>query len=116
MGAVCGKAARTDLCGGREVTRVPTATGIFALTRALGAKQALRDIGMPESGIDRAADLASQNPYPNPRPIEREAMRALIARACAGVRRSGPDWELTHEGDRGKMIRSMPPLELLSAA
>ena len=25
-GAVCGKAARTDLCGGREVTRVPTAT------------------------------------------------------------------------------------------
>src|SRR5262245_30929502 len=25
--AVCGKAARTDLCGGREVTRVPTATG-----------------------------------------------------------------------------------------
>jgi hypothetical protein len=27
VGAVCGKAARTDLCGGREVTRVPIATG-----------------------------------------------------------------------------------------
>src|SRR5712691_1572140 len=26
VGAVCGKAARTDLCGGRGVTRVPTAT------------------------------------------------------------------------------------------
>jgi hypothetical protein len=26
VGAVCGKAARTVLCGGREVTRVPTAT------------------------------------------------------------------------------------------
>ena len=26
MLALCGKAARTDLCGGREVTRVPTAT------------------------------------------------------------------------------------------
>jgi hypothetical protein len=25
VGAVCGKAARTDLGGGREVTRVPTA-------------------------------------------------------------------------------------------
>ena len=25
VGAVCGKAARTDLCGEREVTRVPTA-------------------------------------------------------------------------------------------
>jgi RNA-directed DNA polymerase len=27
VGAVCGKAARTDLCGGRPVTGVPTATG-----------------------------------------------------------------------------------------
>src|ERR1041385_1712285 len=27
VGAVCGKAASTDLCGGREATRVPTATG-----------------------------------------------------------------------------------------
>src|SRR3984893_3334996 len=26
VGAVCGKAARPDLCGGREVTRVSTAT------------------------------------------------------------------------------------------
>src|SRR6202011_948171 len=32
VGAVCGKAARTDLCGGREVTRVPTANGSQALT------------------------------------------------------------------------------------
>jgi hypothetical protein len=28
VGAVCGKAARTDLCGGREVTRVPTAKAL----------------------------------------------------------------------------------------
>src|SRR5213079_2371076 len=27
VGAVCGKAARTVLCGGRAVMRVPTATG-----------------------------------------------------------------------------------------
>src|SRR5271166_4676620 len=26
VGAVCGKAARTDLCGGCEATRIPTAT------------------------------------------------------------------------------------------
>src|SRR5262249_274460 len=26
VGAVCGKVARPDLCGGREVTRVPTAS------------------------------------------------------------------------------------------
>ena len=28
VGAVCGKAARTDLGGGREVTRVPTAKAV----------------------------------------------------------------------------------------
>ena len=33
VGAVCGKAARTDLCGGREVTRVPTAKDAFAALR-----------------------------------------------------------------------------------
>src|ERR1700746_2275384 len=30
VGAVCGKVARPDLCGGREVTRVPTATSATA--------------------------------------------------------------------------------------
>ena len=29
-GAVCGNSARTDLCGGRGVTSVPTATRLFA--------------------------------------------------------------------------------------
>jgi hypothetical protein len=35
VGAVCGKAARTDLCGGREATRVPTAkqTQVLQLIR-----------------------------------------------------------------------------------
>ena len=39
---------------------------------------------MPESGIDQAADLAVKNPYWNPRTIEREAIRELIARAWRG--------------------------------
>jgi maleylacetate reductase len=33
---------------------------------------------MPEDGLDRAADLAVANPYWNPRPIERAAVRALL--------------------------------------
>jgi hypothetical protein len=33
VGAVCGKAARTDLCGGREATRVPTAKPTHAELR-----------------------------------------------------------------------------------
>ena len=50
----------------------------------LGAPTSLRDIGMPADGLDRAADLAVQNPYPNPRPLERAALRALLQRAFDG--------------------------------
>jgi maleylacetate reductase len=49
-----------------------------------GIRPSLREIGMPEDGIDRAADLKVQNPYWNPRPIERGDIRELIARAWAG--------------------------------
>lgn len=45
---------------------------------------ALRDLGLSEFDLDRAADLAVQNPYWNPRPIEREAIRKLLQRAWAG--------------------------------
>jgi alcohol dehydrogenase class IV len=60
------------------------ALGLHDLARQLGAPQSLRAIGMPESGIDQAADLAVTNPYWNPRAIERTAIRDLIARAWRG--------------------------------
>jgi alcohol dehydrogenase class IV len=60
------------------------ARALYDLAGSLGAPRALRDLGMPESGIDRAADLALANPYWNPRPLEREALRACIAAAWAG--------------------------------
>jgi alcohol dehydrogenase class IV len=59
--------------------------GLSALAHALDVPTALRDFGMPESGIDRATDLAMANPYWNPRPLEREAVRGLIARAWRGA-------------------------------
>lgn len=60
------------------------AGALYDLAGRLGAARALRDIGMPRDGIDRASDLALKNPYWNPRPIERDGIRALIARAWAG--------------------------------
>ena len=60
--------------------------GVFDLARTHGAPVALRDIGMPESGLDRAADLAVQNRYPNPCPLERAGIRALLQRAFDGTR------------------------------
>jgi alcohol dehydrogenase class IV len=60
------------------------ALGLHDLARKLAAPMSLREIGMPESGIDLAADLAVKNPYWNPRGIERDAIRELIARAWRG--------------------------------
>lgn len=68
----------------RAIGAADAAQGLYDVAKRLGAKVALRDIGMPESGIDKAADLAVTNAYWNPRPLERSAIRDLIARAWAG--------------------------------
>jgi alcohol dehydrogenase class IV len=66
--------------------RVPDAArGLFDLAGRLAAPRSLKDLGMRESDIDVAADLALDRPYWNPRPIERAAIRDLLARAWAGV-------------------------------
>jgi alcohol dehydrogenase class IV len=60
--------------------------GLFDLTRRAGAPVSLRELGMAEGDLDRAADLAVANPYWNPRPVEREAVRQLLADAWYGRR------------------------------
>jgi maleylacetate reductase len=60
------------------------ATALFDLARAINAPRSLRELGMPEAGVEQAADLAVKNPYWNPRPLDRGAIRDLIARAWAG--------------------------------
>ena len=60
------------------------ARGLYDLAGRVGAERALKKLGMPESGIDLATDRALANPYWNPRVLEREPIRDLIARAFAG--------------------------------
>lgn len=62
------------------------AAALFDLARRHGAPVALRDIGMREEDLDRAADIALANPYWNPRPIEWAPIRALLQAAYEGVR------------------------------
>jgi len=62
------------------------ARGVYDLAKALGAPIALRDIGMPEAGLDRAAELATTNAYWNPRALERVAIRELLQQAWEGRR------------------------------
>ena len=69
----------------RALDAEAAASGLFALTRALDAPASLRELGMPEDGIDRVVALAMQDQYWNPRALERDALRAMLRRAWAGA-------------------------------
>ena len=62
------------------------AQGVYDLAVSLGAPTALKDLGMPRDELDRAATLATETPYPNPRPIEYAGVRELLENAYHGIR------------------------------
>jgi alcohol dehydrogenase class IV len=62
------------------------AQGLFDLAKRVGAPVALKDIGMPADGLERAAELATQNPYANPRPVDYAGVLELLRSAYAGER------------------------------
>jgi alcohol dehydrogenase class IV len=68
----------------RALEAEDAAGGLFDLAAALGAKQSLAAIGLREEDLDRAADLALESPYPNPIPLTREGIRALLDDAFHG--------------------------------
>ena len=57
---------------------------VHELARDNGAPVALKDIGMREQDLDRACALAMENQYPNPRPLEAQALRQLLQDAFDG--------------------------------
>lgn len=58
--------------------------GLFEFTRSVGAPLALKDLGMPESGIASAAQSAVQNSYWNPRDFNQEQIERIIDNAYHG--------------------------------
>ena len=79
-------AAAQALAPAAEILGQPTAAGgLHAFARRLGAPMALCDLGVDPADLDRVAALAVENPYWNPRPITKESVRALLARAFAGT-------------------------------
>jgi alcohol dehydrogenase class IV len=71
---------------GRALGAASAAQGLFDLAASLGAPLSLHSIGLKESDLDQAADIATQNPYYNPRPVTREGIRALLQDAFEGRR------------------------------
>ena len=59
---------------------------LYDLAESLGAPMTLKSLGLTEADLDRATDIALANPYWNPRPIEREAIRHLLQNAYEGNR------------------------------
>jgi alcohol dehydrogenase class IV len=66
--------------GGADAARA-----LYDLAARLGTPRSLKAIGMPADGLDRAARLATEIPYPNPRRVEYDPVRALLERAFHGL-------------------------------
>jgi len=62
--------------------------GLWELERRLGLPMKLADIGMKEADIERAARIAVQAPYPNPRKVEYQGVLDLLHNAYEGKRPS----------------------------
>jgi maleylacetate reductase len=58
--------------------------GLHEFAKSLEAPTSLKDLGMPQDGIERAAELAVANPYWNPRKFSQDQMRQLIENAYWG--------------------------------
>jgi maleylacetate reductase len=58
--------------------------GLWELEQRLGLPMKLADIGMNEADLERAARIAVQAPYPNPRKVEYEGVLGLLHNAYGG--------------------------------
>ncbi|KAK0914257.1 hypothetical protein LTR91_014749 [Friedmanniomyces endolithicus] len=58
--------------------------GLNVLLAKLKVKRGLKEFGMKEEDVDKAAEIAVSNPYWNPREIEKGPLRETIRRCWAG--------------------------------
>jgi maleylacetate reductase len=70
----------------RALGATHAASALYDLAKRLQAPLTLKELGMSEAGLDKAADIAAANPYSNPTPIERAAIRKLLDDAYYGRR------------------------------
>jgi len=71
-----------DVAGVLEA--VDPAGGLLDMGVAAGAPSSLKELGIYEHDLDRAADIVLENPGYNPRPVERRWIRQLLDDAFLG--------------------------------
>ena len=62
------------------------AGGLYELAKSLKIQLALKEIGMPEDGVERVIGLVLREPYWNPRPLDARGIRQMLRRAYDGRR------------------------------
>ena len=60
------------------------ARGLYDFAKRLGAPTSLKSLGLKEEDLARAAEIAAQNAYWNPRPVDKAALLGLLQAAWAG--------------------------------
>ena len=73
---------------GNALGGAEAATGLYDLEAKLGIPMRLADIGMKPADLERAARMAVEAPYPNPRKVEYEPVLGLLRDAYEGRRPS----------------------------
>lgn len=69
----------------RALGVAPAPAALYDLGRRLGTPQSLSEIGMRSTDLTRAADLAVERPYANPRPVTREGVLGILTNAFEGL-------------------------------
>lgn len=69
-----------------KVSPGDAAGALFDLAEAIGGPLKLEQLGMKYEDLDRAADIATQKPYYNPRTVDRAGIRQLLENAYQGSR------------------------------
>jgi maleylacetate reductase len=70
----------------RDAFGHPTAAaGLWHFAKDCGAPLRLADLGLTEADLDRAAEIATRNPYANPRAVTRDGIRDLLQHAYDGA-------------------------------
>jgi maleylacetate reductase len=78
-------AAEPAMAAAAEALGVADApAGLRALVAGLGGPTDLAGLGFPLADVPRAAELATARPYPNPRPLDRDAIAGLLRAAVRG--------------------------------
>ena len=70
----------------KAIGAVDAPRGIYELEKSLGLPLRLADIGMKQADLERAARIAAEAPYPNPRKVEYGPVLELLRNAYEGRR------------------------------